>query len=116
MRDDARRPEGAAGKQPVTLRIPEPLLAWVEAAARDTGRSVRAVVCELIEDLRGMHGLPRPVVELLHADTEALGLDPRRYVQHLLLRRFELVKRRGPGFDASAKRATRERQQLTRWR
>lgn len=46
-----------------------------------------------------MYGLPLPVVELLEEDAAALGLDHRRYTQHVLFHRFEQVKRHGPLFD-----------------
>ena len=81
------------------LRFRDSLAAWIQANAEDSGRTMSAVVREALEDARSMYGLPSPVVELLEEDAAALGLDRRRYAQHVLFRRFEQVKRHGPRFD-----------------
>jgi hypothetical protein len=93
------RPNSRETKRLLGLRFRDSLAAWIQANAKDSGRTMTAVVREALEDARSMYGLPLPVVELLEEDAAALGLDRRRYAQHVLFRRFEQVKRHEPLFD-----------------
>lgn len=91
----ARQAPRCAHKPLVAFRLGEALMAWLRANAEGSGRSMTALVRDLLEDARSIYGLPGPVVERLEADAAALGLDLRGYVRHVLFRRFEQLKEQG---------------------
>jgi hypothetical protein len=75
-----------------TFRLEQSLIEWLASTAQRRGRTLTAVVEELLEDARKMYDLPRPVVEQLEADAALLGLDHRHYAQHVFFRRFEELR------------------------
>jgi hypothetical protein len=53
----------------------------------------------LTHDLFAWYALPDMVTRQLERDREALGLDRRKYVMHVLMRRYHEVLEHGPAFD-----------------
>jgi hypothetical protein len=48
------------------------------------------------------YALPDIVVEQLEADAEAMGLDRRKYITRVLMRRYDEVLEKSPGFEKAA--------------
>jgi hypothetical protein len=46
--------------------------------------------------------LPDTVVEQLEADCAAMGMDRRKYVTRVLMRRYDELLEKGPGFEKAA--------------
>jgi hypothetical protein len=86
----------------IALRLRESVVAWLRDTTRQDGQTVTAFVRDLIEDARTTSGLPLPVAEVLREEAATLGFPWRLYVQHVLYRRSELVRARGPAFDSLA--------------
>lgn len=55
------------------------------------------------------YAMPDMVTDELARDREALGLDRRKYVLHVLMRRYHEVLESGPAFDGAAGAASRAR-------
>ncbi len=87
------RPEGAAVG---TTR------AIVRHDDRREGRRHVQFLVTLTHDLFAWYALPDMVTHQLERDREALGLDRRKYVMHVLMRRYHEVLEHGPGFDKKA--------------
>ncbi len=83
-----------------TFRLERSLIEWLARTAQSRGCTLTAVVEGLLEDARRMYDLPQPVVEQLEADAAVLGLDHRRYAQHVFFQRFEELRERGASSGA----------------
>ena len=83
----------------VALRLRDCVVAWLQETTRRDDQTVTAFVRGLIEDARTTSGLPLPIAEVLRDDAAALGMPWPLYVQHVLYRRFEQVRAKGPAFD-----------------
>ena len=53
-------------------------------------------------DLFAWYALPDIVVEQIEADAEAMGLDRRKYITRVLMRRYHEVLDKGPGLEKAA--------------
>ena len=88
-------------KQVLSFRLPIATVAWLKAEGDRRGWSINETVYRLVEDVTGWFGFPPTITQLLEADRKALGVDWRHYRMHLLTRRYEEVRKEGPGFDAA---------------
>lgn len=92
--------EDSSIKHVLSFRLPPSTVRWLKAEAERRGWSMSATVYRIVEDLENWFGFPPTITDQLAADRKALGLDWRDYLMHLMTRRFEDVRRNGPGFDA----------------
>jgi hypothetical protein len=83
----------------VTFRFPRDIADWLAHEARKRGWSMNEFMVTIAHDLYAWYALPNVVVEQLEADCEALGLDRRRYMTQVLMRRYHEILERGPGFE-----------------
>jgi hypothetical protein len=86
----------------VTFRFPRDLASWLGAEAKQRGWSMNEFLVTLTHDLYAWYAMPDMVTDELERDREALGLDRRKYVMHVLMRRYHEVLESGPGFDRKA--------------
>ncbi|HET9597726.1 MAG TPA: hypothetical protein VFP65_19210 [Anaeromyxobacteraceae bacterium] len=86
----------------VTFRFPRDLASWLGAEAKQRGWSMNEFLVTLTHDLYAWYALPDMVSDELERDREALGLDRRKYVMHVLMRRYHEALEKGPGFDRKA--------------
>ncbi len=91
-----------AEKVVVTFRFPRDLAAWLNAEAKQRGWSMNEFLVTLTHDLFAWYALPDMVTDQLERDREALGLDRRKYVMHVLMLRYHEVLEDGPAFDKKA--------------
>lgn len=78
----------------ITYRFPIDLSVWVKQEAAKRGWSANEFIVTVLEDLRSWYGLPRPFVDQLEADREALRDDRREYVKRLLADRLGVLRDR----------------------
>lgn len=83
----------------VTFRFPSDLDEWLRAEAKRRNWSLNELMVTLAQDVFTWYAQPRWVVQALEADRAALELDRREYVTLLLMRRYDEVRGKGPGFD-----------------
>ena len=83
----------------VTVRLPSDLFHWMNREAEKRGWSLNEYFVTVAHDFHSWFGLPDIVIGLLKEDQEASGIDRRRYIQHVLMRRYHEVFEKGPGFD-----------------
>jgi hypothetical protein len=84
----------------VTIRMPSDLGRWMMREAEKRGWSLNEYFVTIAHDYYSWFGLPDMVIGLLREDEVATsGLDRRRYIQHVLMRRYHEVYEKGPGFD-----------------
>jgi hypothetical protein len=88
-----------AEKVVVTFRFPRDLAAWLGSEAKLRGWSMNEFLVTLTHDLYSWYALPEMVTAQLERDRQALGLDRRKYVTHVLMRRYHEVLENGPAFD-----------------
>jgi hypothetical protein len=93
----------------VTIRMPLDLGGWMMREAEKRGWSLNECFVTIAHDFYSWFGLPDMVISLLKADQAAVGLDRRRYIQHVLMRRYHEVYEKGPGFDQKPARLKRSR-------
>ncbi len=87
-------------KTVVTIRMPSDLGRWMTREAEKRGWSLNEYFVTVAHDFYSWFGLPDMVIGLLQEDQVATsGLDRRRYIQHVLMRRYHEVFEKGPGFD-----------------
>src|SRR5512140_3826357 len=103
-RRDKPEPEPVAAddssiKQVISFRLPPKTVAWLKREGAARGWSMNETVYRLVEDVQGWFGFPPTITDQFEADRESLGLDWRQYLMHLLTRRYEEVRKNGPGFD-----------------
>jgi hypothetical protein len=65
-------------------------------------RSLSAFLRGLLEDYSDWFGTAPSAVNLIEADRRAMGMTRRAYYQHVMLRRYEDLRAKGPGFEAKA--------------
>jgi hypothetical protein len=94
--------EQTVNNQPTTLRLPAEHLKWAEAMAAASRRSLSAFLRGLLEDYSDWFGTAPSAVNLIEADRRAMGMTRRAYYQHVMLRRYEDLRAKGPGFEAKA--------------
>ncbi len=87
----------------VTIRMPSDLGHWMNKEAQKRGWSLNEYFVTVAHDFHSWFGLPDMVIGLLKADQEASGIDRRRYIQHVLMRRYHEVYEKGPGFDRASR-------------
>jgi len=92
----------SAEKVVVTFRFPRDLASWLASEAKKRGWSMNEFLVTLTHDLFAWYSLPDMVTDQLERDLEALGLDRRKYVMHVLMRRYHEVLEHGPGHDRKA--------------
>lgn len=97
----ARSPasEVSSEKVVVTFRFPRDLASWLGAEAKQRGWSMNEFLVTLTHDLYAWYAMPDMVAHELEQDRAALGLDRRKYVMHVLMRRYHEVLENGPAFD-----------------
>jgi hypothetical protein len=95
----ARSAEVTTEKIAVTIRMPSDLGHWMNSQAQKRGWSLNEYFVTVAHDFHSWFGLPDMVIDFLKDDQEAMGLDRRRYIQHVLMRRYHEVYEKGPGFD-----------------
>lgn len=86
-------------KTVVTIRMPSDLGHWMNKEAEKRGWSLNEYFVTVAHDFYSWFGLPDLVIDVLKDDQEAIGVDRRRYIQHVLMRRYHEVYEKGPGFD-----------------
>ena len=86
----------------VTIRMPSDLGHWMNREAEKRGWSLNEYFVTVAHDFHSWFGLPDMVLDLLEADQEAKGIDRRRYIQHVLMRRYHELYERGGGRDRSS--------------
>jgi hypothetical protein len=79
---------GEGETRPVTFRLPNDHIAWLEEQAADAETSVNQVVRDLVFDLCTWFGMPSFVGARLEENRQQMKLDQRAYAQHLLVKRF----------------------------
>jgi hypothetical protein len=95
----ARAAVPTAEKAVVTIRMPSDLHRWMEREAEKRGWSLNEYFVTVAHDFHSWFGLPDMVTGLLKSDQEGAGVDRRRYLQHVLMRRYHELYERGVGFD-----------------
>ncbi len=95
----ARSSEPTSEKLNVTIRMPADLGRWMTRQAQARGWSLNEYFVTVAHDFQSWFGLPDMVIGLLKADQQAAGVDRRRYIQHVLMRRYHELYERGVGFD-----------------
>lgn len=95
----ARSAEVTTEKIAVTIRMPRDLGHWMNREAEKRGWSLNEYFVTVAHDFHSWFGLPDMVIGLLKADQEASGVDRRRYIQHVLMRRYHELYEKGVGFD-----------------
>jgi hypothetical protein len=98
----ARAGTNTSEKVVVTFRFPRDLASWLGREAEKRGWSMNEFMVTVAHDLFGWYALPDIVVEQLEADAEAMGLDRRKYITRVLMRRYHEVLEKGPGFEKAA--------------
>lgn len=106
---------GEAETRPVTFRLPNDHIAWLEEQAADAETSVNQVVRSLVFDLCTWFGMPFFVGQRLEENRQQMKLDQRAYAQHLLVKRFAAIVKEGLEYDGD-KAAAELRTRLARER
>jgi hypothetical protein len=91
-----------AEKVVVTFRFPRDLAAWLNAEAKQRGWSMNEFLVTITHDLFAWYALPDMVTDQLEKDRAALGLDRRKYMTQVLMRRYHEILEKGPGFEKKA--------------
>lgn len=86
-------------KTVVTIRMPSDLGHWMNKEAEKRGWSLNEYFVTVAHDFYSWFGLPDLVIDVLKDDQEAIGVDRRRYIQHVLMRRYHEIYEKGAGFD-----------------
>jgi hypothetical protein len=86
----------------VTFRFPRDLAAWLTSEAKQRAWSMNEFIVTIVNDLFSWYALPGMVTEQLEKDRQALGLDRRKYVTQVLMRRYHEILEKGPGFEKKA--------------
>lgn len=90
---------GAGETRPVTFRLPNDHIAWLEEQASEGGTSVNQVVRDLVFDLCTWFRMPFFIGERLEENRQQMKLDHRAYAQHLLVKRFAGIVKEGLEYD-----------------
>ncbi len=98
----ARSTMKSSEKVVVTFRFPRDLANWLNSEAKSRGWSMNEFLVTLTHDLFAWYSLPDIVVEQLEEDCDALGLDRRKYMTRVLMRRYHEVLEKGAGFEKKA--------------
>jgi hypothetical protein len=80
-----------------TIRLPPAAADWTYDVAARHDATMRAVVAQVLEDVRTLWELPKSMAQQLKADAKALGLEQRDYLYYLLRQRFQQVHAGGGG-------------------
>jgi hypothetical protein len=98
----ARSGTNTSEKVVVTFRFPRDLASWLSREAEKRGWSMNEFMVTVAHDLFSWFALPDLVVEQLEADREAMGMDRRKYMTRVLMRRYHEILEKGPGFEKAS--------------
>lgn len=98
----ARSGTNTTEKVVVTFRFPRDLASWLSREAEKRGWSMNEFMVTVAHDLFSWFALPDIVVEQLEADCAAMGMDRRKYITRVLMRRYHEVLEKGAGFEKTA--------------
>jgi hypothetical protein len=97
--DDGHAPleleSSSADNRPVTYRLPRQHIAWLDAEAARTNTSANQVVRLMVFCLGSWFGMPWTMGSRIEENRRAMKLDRRSYLQHLLVRRYDVIREQG---------------------